>query len=382
MSAMRVFLVGIKTPDIPEREAVESLAELAALAGNLGWSTVDRLVVRLRERPHPRFYVGSGKAEEIKTKAADAKAELIIFDEALSPSQQRNFEKLADCGVMDRHEVILNIFARRALTKEAKLQVELARLQYQLPRLRHSVSGLSQQRASAGSRSAMGAGETKLELDRRRIQDRIKRVKQALLAVSRQRSTTRAHRDRNGLPTAAVVGYTNAGKSSLLNALTGAQVLVEDKLFATLDPTTRRLRLSDGRALLVVDTVGFIRRLPHELVDAFKSTLEETTLADIIIQVHDASSPELVRHAAVTDNVLEELGAAGKPAIRVLNKIDLCPEAPPPLDSRASQELGVACSALTGAGLDGLEAALARALDRLGIPVPSAEEPEQKPALE
>lgn len=295
------------------------LKELCALTDTLGMEVcgqvvLDRLVVQ------PAYGMGSGRAKEIAASAKASAADCIIFDFAIDPTKQRNWEKLAAIPVFDREEVILRIFAQRARTREAVLQVELARLQYSLPRLAHSYGDMARQRG--GNYGAKGSGETQLETDQRSIRERIYKVKQELKTVTQVRGTQRKKRSALPLPQAALVGYTNAGKSSLLNALTGADVLVEDKLFATLDPTTRHLSLKDCGNILVTDTVGFISNLPHTLVDAFKSTLEEAVLADLLLVVIDASDKEAPNQYGTVRDVLDEIGAGEGERIIVLNKID------------------------------------------------------------
>ncbi|HRE79657.1 MAG TPA: GTPase HflX, partial [Opitutaceae bacterium] len=288
-----------------------------------------------------------GKAQEIADQAKAEGADVIVFDEALSPAQQRNWEELSGLAVIDRQEVILEVFADRAQTREAVLQVALARMEYSLPRLTRAWTHLSRQR---GKGAMGGEGETQLEQDRRIVRDRITHLKNELVEVRKQRSTQRRRRQRVPVPTAAIVGYTNAGKSSLLNALTGASVLAEDKLFATLDPTTRQLQLKGNQKLLVTDTVGFIRRLPHGLVEAFKATLEEVVVADFLIHVLDITNPNVAHHHSTTLAVLKELGAADKQMITVFNKVDA---ADPAAISRAQQLApdALLVSARSGAGL-------------------------------
>ncbi len=322
----RAFLVAVQTDSISKVEAESLVNELASLAKTLGLNVVGQAFARVRER-NPALFIGSGKADEIVAAAKAEDADSILFDHTLTPVQQRNWEKLADMKAYDRSELIIRIFASRARTKEASLQVELAQLQYSLPRLSHSYSALSRQRG--GRYGTKGSGEQKLELDRREIERRIHEIKEELKDVRRSREVQRKRRERVAMPRAAIVGYTNAGKSSLLNVLTKAEVEVEDKLFATLDPTTRRLDLVSGGALLLTDTVGFIRNLPHGLIEAFKATLEEASDADLLVHVADASDPEVEHHMATTDKVLRELREengleeAVQPRILVLNKIDL-----------------------------------------------------------
>jgi GTP-binding protein HflX len=347
----RAFLVGVQTLDMAPGEGAELLDELTELVENLRLTVTRQTLVNLRQ-PTPALLLGSGKAEELAEQAKADGADVIVFDEALSPAQQRNWEKLSGLAVIDRQEVILEVFADRAHTREAVLQVALARMEYSLPRLTRAWTHLSRQR---GKGAMGGEGETQLEQDRRIVRDRITHLKAELAEVRKQRSTQRRRRQRVPVPTSAIVGYTNAGKSSLLNALTGASVLAEDKLFATLDPTTRQLLLRGNQKLLVTDTVGFIRRLPHGLVEAFKATLEEVVVADFLVHVLDVTNPNVEHHHATTMSVLAELGAAGKTMVTVFNKVDA---ASPAMLSRARRLTPDALfvSALTGAGLDTLEA--------------------------
>lgn len=312
-----VMLVG-RTDNrvIPDEDVLRELANLARTAG---METVSFVVLR-RLDPSPRFGMGSGKASEIAAMAKESGAEQIIFDFEITPTQQRNWEKLSDLTCLDRQEVIIRIFADRAMTREAALQVELARLEYSLPRLAHAYEALSRQRG--GRYGTKGAGETQLELDRRSVTNRIAQIKREIAAVRKDRASRRKRRERVPVPSCAIVGYTNVGKSSLLNALTGAGVLSEDKLFATLDPTTRRYTLPTGRTLLLTDTVGFIRNLPHSLVDAFHATLEEAAFADAVIILLDASDPEAGIQYETTRQVLAEVEAADRPFLLVLNKMD------------------------------------------------------------
>jgi GTP-binding protein HflX len=335
---------------MPLGEGDELLAELTELVENLGLSVARATLVRLRS-PSPALYLGKGKAEELVAAAKTDGADVIVFDSALSPAQQRNWEELAGIAVIDRQEVILEVFADRAHTREAVLQVALARMEYSLPRLTRAWTHLSRQR---GKGSLGGEGETQLEQDRRVVRNRIAHIKEELEAVVRQRGVQRTRRVRVPLPTASIVGYTNAGKSSLLNRLTGSQVLVEDKLFATLDPTTRQLVLPGNQKLLLTDTVGFIRRLPHGLVEAFKATLEEVLVADFLIHVVDITSPHFEKHRATTLSVLAELGAGERPVVNVFNKIDLADET----EIRAARQAvpdALLVSARTGKGIAALE---------------------------
>ena len=326
----RALLVGLGMPGESRRERAALLAELEDLVRNLGIGIVEVRLEFIREM-QAKYLCGIGKAEEIKQLAHDLKADCVIFDNLLAPSQQREWEELVEEVVMDREEVILDIFAQRARTREAVLQVDLARMQYALPRMAGMWKHLDRQRGGSGGgkgggAAARGEGEKQIEVDRRLARDRIEAIRDELEVVRRQRGTQRKERNRQGIPSAAIVGYTNAGKSSLLNLVTGAGVLAQNILFATLDTTSRKIELPDGQPLVLTDTVGFIRNLPHRLVEAFKSTLEEATLADFLIQVVDASDREALRHYETTCEVLAELGAADKPMVVVWNKTDLIPE--------------------------------------------------------
>ena len=348
----RAFLVGVQTSGMAVGEGAELLDELKELVENLRLTITQSVLVQLRA-PTSAFLLGSGKAKELCEQAKAEGADVIVLDEALSPGQQRNWEELFGGAVIDRQEVILEIFADRAHTREAILQVALARMEYSLPRLTRAWTHLSRQR---GKGAMGGEGETQLENDRRAVRDRITRLKEELAKVVSQRGVQRTRRQRVPIPTCAIVGYTNAGKSTLLNALTGSTVLAEDKLFATLDPTTRQLALRGNHKLLITDTVGFIRRLPHGLVEAFKATLEEVVVAGFLIHVLDVTSPNVEQHHATTLGVLAELGAvAGKTIVTVFNKTDAANAA----QLRRARQLvpdGLFLSAQTKAGLDLLEA--------------------------
>jgi GTP-binding protein HflX len=346
----RAFLIGVQTHEMPAGEAVELLGELKELVENLRLTIVASTLVNLK-KPTPALLLGSGKAQELADQAKAEGADVIVFDEQLSPAQQRNWEKLSGLAVIDREEVILEVFADRAHTREAVLQVALARMEYSLPRLTRAWTHLSRQR---GKGAMGGEGETQLEQDRRLVRDRIAHLKAELKEVVQQRGVQRRRRLRVPVPTCAIVGYTNAGKSSLLNTLTGAHVLAEDKLFATLDPTTRQLMLRGNHKLLVTDTVGFIRRLPHGLVEAFKATLEEVVVADFLIHVLDVSNPNFEKHHATTLSVLDELGAANQRILTVLNKIDVADEKMI-VRARGLVPDALFVSARTRAGLDTLE---------------------------
>lgn len=350
----RALLVGVQRPDMTAGEAGDLLNELAELVETLEIPVVERCVVNLRE-PQPHFLIGSGKAGQILDVVKEQKLDVIVFDDELSPAQQRNWEQASGVCVIDRQEVILDIFAQRAHTREAILQVGLARMVYSLPRLKRAWTHLSRQRGGGGT-VVRGQGETQLESDRRLVQDRISRLKKELSSVVKQRQVQRKRRLKHSIPSAAIVGYTNAGKSSLLNRLTGALVLAEDKLFATLDPTTRQLGLPAGQKLLLTDTVGFVRRLPHNLIDAFRATLEEAIVSDFLVHVLDITNPEVEKHHATTLEVLKELGADTKNIITVFNKVDGY------ADSQQMHTLHLlypdACfvSARTGEGIDELVA--------------------------
>lgn len=297
----------------------DAVRELSSLADTAGFAVAGSIVLR-RIDPSPKFGMGSGKADEIAAFASNLEADFIIFDFEIAPTQQRNWEKHTSLTCIDRQELIIRIFAGRAMTREAVLQVELARLEYSLPRLAHTYEALSRQRG--GRYGTKGSGETQLELDRRSVMNRIALIKKELTVVRSDRATRRKRRDRIPVPSCAIVGYTNVGKSTLLNAMTGAGVLSEDKLFATLDPTTRRFSLPTGRTVLLTDTVGFIRNLPHSLVDAFHATLEEAAFADAILLILDASDPEIAMELATTREVLSEVGATTQPVLLVINKVD------------------------------------------------------------
>ena len=345
-------------------EAESLLEELGELVKTLGIEVVDSVLARCRDM-HKKLLCGTGKADEIVSLARAHDCDVIVIDNGLAPSQQREWEKLADLCVIDREEVILDIFAKRAQTKEARLQVELARMQYALPRLARMWGHLDREGGSGGGQgggAARGMGEKQIEVDRRLANLSIDRCKRELEQVRKQRRTQRKEREKLETPHAAIVGYTNAGKSTLLNALSGADVMAKDMLFATLDTTTRRIDLPDGQPLLLTDTVGFVRNLPHRLVEAFKATLEEAVLADFLIHVLDATSPEIERFHRTTLEVLDELGAEGKPTITVLNKIDLV-ENPEQIASLARMfPDALRVSAFTRAGLDRLLDACSAAL--------------------
>lgn len=345
------LLVGVDSGDFDCEESLSELSELAKTAG----AEVQAKVTQKREKPDAATYIGRGRLEEIKDFCRDNETDLLIFDTELTPSQQRNIEDITGIRVIDRTELILDIFAARARSGEGKLQVELAQLKYSLPRLGGKGTSLSRLGGGIGTR---GPGETKLETDRRHIRRRIKSLEDDLEALSKRRRIARARREKDGTQTVAIVGYTNAGKSTLMNTLTQAGVLAEDKLFATLDPTARALTLPDGRRVMLIDTVGFIRRLPHGLVEAFKSTLEEAATATLILNVCDASSPECAEHLDVTNRLLDELGCSGKPIIAVFNKCDVAPD----IGWLSAGLRSVKISALSGEGLDLLLEEIVKAL--------------------
>ncbi len=354
----------------------DDLSELRELLRTAGVAVVGQ-EVQHREQPHPNTYVGQGKLEEIKAQIKQLDANLAACDDELTPRQERNLEKELGVAVVDRTAVILGIFADHANTAEGKLQVELAQLQYNMARMRGLWTHLERLSAAGGGTLTRGPGETQIETDRRLARNRITALRRRLAEVKASRATMRAERERAHLPQIALAGYTNAGKSTLLNALTGADVAIRDRLFHTLDPTTRSMEIA-GRRYLLTDTVGFIRKLPHQLVEAFGATLEETRLADLVLHVVDASAPEeeLEEMLRAVDDVLEEIGAGDRPRILVLNKADA-------LDEERRRELdfrhpdGVLISAVTGEGLDELrdrvERAFEETLRRIDVLLPYAE---------
>jgi len=350
----RVALVGLTSAgSARQRDAGHALDELAGLAAAAGAVVVLR-VLQERPRPDPATFLGKGKLEALAASCEEVRADTVIVDNELSPAQLRNLEQVLGRKVLDRTQLILDIFARRARTREGKLQVELAQLQYLLPRLVGSGAALSRLGGGIGTR---GPGETKLETDRRRIRRRVGLLSKEIDAVGRRRAQLRERRHKSDVPTAALVGYTNAGKTTLFNALTGGQAVASDALFVTLDPLVRRVRLPDRRELLVSDTVGFIERLPHSLVAAFRATLEEVAEADLLLHVIDASAPERERHMDAVRRVLDEVGAGRVPAVEVFNKCDRLDAAE--RGRLAAVYSGSLCvSALTGEGRDELIAAL------------------------
>lgn len=343
----KVILVGVQLGD--EREAENSLEELKELARTAGAVTVGKML-QPREYFHPATYIGKGKIEELKILADELEATGIICDDELSPAQLRNLEDALGIKIMDRTMVILDIFAARAGTSEGKIQVEMAQLKYRMTRLSGLGTTLSRLGGGIGTR---GPGEKKLETDRRIIRDRIKKLQIELEEVRNHRDVQRQKRSGNSTPVAAIVGYTNAGKSTLLNKLTDAGVLSEDKLFATLDPTTRSFRLPNGEKILLTDTVGFIRKLPHNLIEAFKSTLEEAKYADIIIHVVDCGNPDMDIRMATVYETLEQLKVGDKPIITLFNKCDMLEESPAAKDLKARSTVNI--SAKTGMGLEAFQ---------------------------
>lgn len=351
----RAVLVGLRCHSfgMDDNADEETLAELAALVETAGAETV-AMTLQTRPAPDARTFIGEGKAQEVKELAEANEADLIIFDNELSPSQMRVLEEMTDKTVLDRSALILDIFAQRARTGEGKLQVELAQYQYILPRLAGLGHAMSRLGGGIGTR---GPGESKLESDRRHIRRRIDKLREDLEQVRQVRAVQRRQRKKTELPLVAIVGYTNAGKSTLLNLLTDAGIEANDRLFDTLDPTTRKKRISDTQEILLSDTVGFIRKLPHHLVSAFKATLEELAYADLLLHVVDVSDPNWEIHAATVDKVIEQLGAQEIPRVMVYNKADKCDELPAARD-------GVLFSAKTGEGTEALLAAIEKALGR------------------
>lgn len=346
----RVILIGVSLS--AEDDLNESLSELSELVQTAGGQAVGRMV-QVREQIQPGTYFGTGKLSELAEMIEELSATGVVCDDELSPAQLRNMEQILQTKVMDRTLIILDIFAARALTAEGKIQVELAQLRYRLTRLVGLRDSLSRLGGGIGTR---GPGEKKLEMDRRLIKNRIASLNRELKEVKCHRAVTRQQRKRSGIPVAAIVGYTNAGKSTLLNLLTGADVLSEDKLFATLDPTTRAMTLSSGQQVLLTDTVGFIRKLPHHLIDAFRSTLEEAKYADVIIHVVDQSNPAFETQMHIVYETLKELGVEDKPVLTLFNKADVSEGQEVLRDFRAQKALSV--SARTGAGIEAFQTAL------------------------
>jgi len=357
-SRERALLIGLEKEGVSKWDLHDSLDELRELANSAGAEVVDTVTQKL-SKPTAPYYIGRGKAELIKESCQDQQVTSVIFDDELSPAQGRNLENLFARKVLDRTQLILDIFAQRARSREGRLQIELAQLQYLLPRLTRMWDHLSRQTGGIGTR---GPGETQLEVDRRRVQERIARLERELESVRKTRAIQRQGRKRHQWPVAAVVGYTNAGKSTLLNLLTGADVVAEDKLFATLDPTTRSFVLPNKQRVLLTDTVGFLRKLPHTLIESFKATLEEVSEADLLIHIVDLSHPRADEQMEAVDRVTKELDAYGKQTLIVFNKIDNLANREV-VDSHLKRFSGsVAISARTGEGVNELVQALEGAL--------------------
>ncbi len=374
----RAMLVGFCFDKSEEPETQKLLIELEELVDTLEIGVVGMELVRIRDK-NKRFICGTGKADELVELAKARDCDCIVIDNELSPMQQRNWESLADLTIIDREEVILDIFAKRARTKEARLQVDLARMQYALPRMARMWGHLDREGgggAGGGGGAARGMGEQQIEIDRRLARKRISSLKSQLEDVRKQRATQRKERQKADTATAAIVGYTNAGKSTLLNKISGADVMEADMLFATLDPTTRRIELEDGQTLLLSDTVGFVRNLPHRLVESFKATLEEAILADFLIHVLDATSDEVFAQYEAARKVLGELGANEKRSLVVLNKIDRVEDEGLLADLRARFPDALEASAVTGEGLVEVVAKFAEFLSdrvvRLNFRIPQA----------
>ncbi|MCU1377693.1 MAG: GTP-binding protein HflX [Acidimicrobiales bacterium] len=351
----KIILVGVTMPPATEEETEEHLDELALLVDTAGADVLARIHQR-RDRPDPATFIGKGKVEELKELSLEVDSDTVVFDDDLSPAQQRNLEKLLGRTAISRTEVILDIFAQNARTPEGRAQVELAQLRHRLPRLRGRGVQLSRQAGTGGASGgapmgSRGPGETQLEVDRRRLLRRMTHLEDQLKAVTATRRTQRKTRARAGNRTVSIVGYTNAGKSTLLNRLTDAGVLVEDRLFATLDPRVRRLDLAGGEAVLLSDTVGFVRKLPHQLVEAFRSTLEVVAESDLLVHVVDASALDPQAQIDAVRTVLEEIGAADVPELLVFNKIDVTTEGKRLVDAHPGS---VAISAVTGEGVENL----------------------------
>src|SRR3989441_2366701 len=357
-SKERALLIGLEKEGVSKWDLRDSMEELRELANSAGAEVVDTITQKL-QKPTAPYYIGRGKAELIKDSIQDQQVTSVIFDDELPPAQGRNLENLLARKVLDRTQLILDIFAQRARSREGRLQIELAQLQYLLPRLTRMWNHLSRQTGGIGTR---GPGETQLEVDRRRVQERIARLQRELEGVRKVRSVQRQGRKRHQWPVAAVVGYTNAGKSTLLNLMTGADVLAVDKLFATLDPTTRSFTLPNKQRVLLTDTVGFLRKLPHTLIESFKATLEEVNQADLLVHVVDLSHPRVDENIEAVNNVTKELGAFGKQTLIVFNKIDNLGDCELAETYVKRFPGSVAISARTGEGVNKLIQALQQAL--------------------
>lgn len=368
----RTLLIGLRQRGDRDWELAEHLAELSRLAWTAGADVRGELRFK-RDKPHPGYFVGEGQARAIGKQVAEKQIATVIFDDELSPAQGRNIEKLVKAKVLDRTQLILDIFARHAATRAGSLQIELARMQYTLPRLRRMWTHLERQRGGIGLRG--GPGEQQIELDRRLVEERIKRLRAELEGVRKHRAERRKGRRRHGWALVSLVGYTNAGKSTLLNRIADAEVEADDKLFATLDPTTRRIKLPNNQDVLLTDTVGFIRKLPHGLIESFQATLEEVRESDLLLHVIDSSHPEAEAQIAAVEDVLREIGAEDKPLLMVLNKCDRGQSRRQAAVLRRRFERSVEISARSGAGIEELLHALADALKhrntelRLRIPI-------------
>jgi GTPase len=354
----RAILIGLEQEGVSKWDLRDSMEELRELASSAGAEVVDSVTQKL-QRPTAPYYIGKGKAELIRDSIQKQRVTSVIFDDELSPAQGRNLETLLSRKVLDRTQLILDIFAQRARSREGRLQIELAQLQYLLPRLTRMWNHLSRQTGGIGTR---GPGETQLEVDRRRVQERIARLERELEAVRKTRAVQRQGRKRHQWPVASVVGYTNTGKSTLLNLLTGADVVAADQLFATLDPTTRSFTLPNKQRVLLTDTVGFLRKLPHTLIESFKATLEEVHEADLLIHVADLSHPRVDEQMAAVESVIKELDAYGKQTLLVFNKIDQLSDRDPVGAYLQRFPGSVAISARTGEGVSGLVQTLERGL--------------------
>ncbi len=354
----KALLIGVSSSSSPKGVTEEHLEELKRLADTAGATVVDT-IIQNKDSINPALFIGKGKVEEIGQRVEEEKIDLVVFDDDLSPTQSRNLEKLIKCKILDRSGIILHIFALRARSREARTQVELAQLQYLLPRLTRQWTHLSKQVGGIGTK---GPGETQIETDRRMIRTRISHLKQVLERIEQQRETQR--KGRNEFTRVAIVGYTNAGKSTLMNLLSDSKILVEDRLFATLDATVRGVTLSSAHKILISDTVGFIRKLPPDLIASFKSTLEEVAEADVLLHVVDASSPLLEEHIEIVNNTLESLQATDIPTIMVFNKIDRVENRDDVLELIQNYDTSVAISAARGINIDALKESIVEQMDK------------------